>query len=205
MKAWLTLLVTVAFCVSPFLTEGFGGFRPDQYPVPQIDPPVQPAGYAFSIWGVIYLWLLASAVLGVWKYRDDPDWEAARWPLILSLGAGAFWIETATRSAILATVLIWLMLIPALIAVFKARGALQWGFALPVGLYAGWLSAASLVSVGLLGAGHGIAFGPEAWAVAILLIAMVGLTTVTRRLQGIWSFGVARGMGPFRDCRAKSR
>ena len=40
------------FAVSPLFTQGFNGFEPDQFPVPQDDPPVQPAGYAFSIWGL---------------------------------------------------------------------------------------------------------------------------------------------------------
>lgn len=29
--------------------------------MPQVDPPVQPAGWAFSIWSEIYLWLIVSA------------------------------------------------------------------------------------------------------------------------------------------------
>ena len=52
------------FAASPFLSEGFNGFAPDQFPVPQDDPPVQPAGYAFSIWGVIYLWLIVGTGFG---------------------------------------------------------------------------------------------------------------------------------------------
>ena len=34
------------------LVPGFGGFDANQFPVPQVNPSVQPAGYAFSIWGL---------------------------------------------------------------------------------------------------------------------------------------------------------
>ncbi len=88
MKAWVTLAATLAFLISPFVTEGFAGFRPDQFPIPQDNAPVQPSGYAFAIWSVIYLWLLVSAVVGVWRHRNTPDWDTARLPLILSLAIG---------------------------------------------------------------------------------------------------------------------
>ena len=49
--AVLVLVATLTFVCSPLATIGFNGFRPEQFPVPQTDPPVQPAGYAFSILG----------------------------------------------------------------------------------------------------------------------------------------------------------
>ena len=63
--AYLTLALSVLFALSPLLAPDFGGFDPDQFPVPQDDPPVQPAGYGFAIWGVIYVWLILSAGFGV--------------------------------------------------------------------------------------------------------------------------------------------
>ena len=70
----LTLIAALAFAASPWLAPGFNGFSPDQFPVPQDDPPVQPAGYAFAIWGLIYVWLIAGAAYGAVKRGDDPDW-----------------------------------------------------------------------------------------------------------------------------------
>ena len=95
-KAVLTLLSAVAFLLSPFLSSGFAGFAPDQFPIAQVDPPVQPAGYAFSIWGLIYILLLAGAAFGAIKRVDHPAWDAARWPLIASLLVGAAWIPINT-------------------------------------------------------------------------------------------------------------
>ena len=69
--AYLTLLLTATFVLSPLVTNPFSGFRADQLPIPQIEPPVQPAGYAFAIWGLIYSWLAISALFGVAKRAED--------------------------------------------------------------------------------------------------------------------------------------
>ena len=116
LKAILTLLAAVAFLLSPVFSSGFNGFSAGQFPIPQVDPPVQPAGYAFSIWGLIYLALLAGAVFGLTKRASHPGWDAARWPLIASLVVGAAWIPVANRSVVAATVLIWIMLVTAVLA-----------------------------------------------------------------------------------------
>ena len=191
MKAWIVLGAALAFGVAPFVTEGFAGFRPDQFPVPQDNAPVQPSGYAFSIWSVIYLWLLVAAVVGVWRYRDAPEWDAARIPLILSLGLGAFWIKVATLSVVWATVMIWAMLATALWALIAGRGVRPgWAFALPVGLYAGWLTAASCVSIGLLGAGYGLG-SAVTWALIMIAVALALGIAVQRLAFGIWTYGLA--------------
>ena len=51
LKAVLVLVATIAFVLSPFLAQPFTGFDPAQMPIPVERPPIQPAGYAFSIWG----------------------------------------------------------------------------------------------------------------------------------------------------------
>lgn len=152
----IVLLLAVAFAASPLWVPGFGGFDEDQFPIPQIDPPVQPDGYAFAIWGVIYLWLIVGAGFGIWKRWNAPDWAAMRLPLALSLAVGAVWLPVAVRSPVWATVLIWVMLVTALWALWRAPREDAWAAAWPVGLYAGWLSAASCVAVGLLLAGYGV-------------------------------------------------
>ncbi len=196
LKPILVLLAALAFAVSPFLNPEFGGFDPDRYPIPQNNPPVQPAGCAFAIWGVIYLWLLVHAALGVWTYADDPIWDRTRWPLLVSLGVGMFWLPVALVSPIWATVMIWVMLAGAVAAMIAARkGAPKWALQLPLGLYAGWLSAASFVSIGLLGAGYGIAMAETGWAVLALALALVFAAVIQRMGHGVWSYGLAVAWG----------
>jgi len=183
----LLLLATVAFGLSPLLTPDFGGFEPQQFPNPQIDPPVQPAGYAFSIWSVIYLWLLAGAVFQVWKRFDDPAWDAMRLPLTGSLAVGAIWLSVAFVSPAWATLLIWVMWATAILALWRAPdfdGVWAEG---PVGLYAGWLTAASCVALGLMAAGY-LGVNDVLAALLALSLALALALWVLRKRPLTWSF-----------------
>jgi len=177
MRAVLTAVATLAFVTSPIWSGPFSGFAPDQTPIDQSNPPIQPAGYAFSIWGVIYLWLVASAAFGLWKRKDDPTWDAARGPLIASLILGTPWIVIAQTSVIGATIGIWGMLITAVWALVRSPKSDQPWLAWPVGLYAGWLTAASFVALAVLLAGYGI--GPDADVWALIGVPVAGLVALT--------------------------
>jgi hypothetical protein len=174
-KAILTLLAAVAFLLSPVLSSGFNGFSAGQFPIPQIDPPVQPAGYAFSIWGLIYLALLAGAVYGLVKRSGHAGWEAMRWPLIASLVVGAAWIPVANQSVFGATVLIWMMLTTALLALRAAGTVDRFWLRTPIALYAGWLTAASNVALGLVLAGYGWLGGTTAALLCISLALVIAV------------------------------
>ena len=115
LSSWLALILTATFVVSPAFTDPFMGFTADQLPYPQIDPPVQPAGYAFAIWGLIYGWLVISAVFGVWKRADSPSWDYVRAPLVVSLAVGTPWLAIANASAIWATITIFIMAAAAIV------------------------------------------------------------------------------------------
>lgn len=190
-RAWsiLVVLAALAFAASPFLVPGFNGFEPDQFPVPQIDPPVQPAGYAFSIWGVIYLWLIAGAVFGMLQRADDPDWAAMRPPLFASLAIGATWLAVAQMSPLAATVLIWAMWATAVVSLFRVGDTDRWLQQAPVAIYAGWLTAASCVSIGLLLGGYG--WLPATLAALVALgLALALAVTLQYRLHRAPEYGL---------------
>lgn len=187
-KAILVLIAALAFAAGSYLVS-FTGFAPDQFPVPQVDPPVQPAGYAFAIWGVIFLWLLASAAFGVLRRAEDTAWDAIRPALIVSMGVGATWNAVANTSPIAATILIWVMLVAALVALLRAPTTDMAWLAWPIGLYAGWLSAASCVALGLLAAGYGLV-GAESAAFGAIMAAGV-LAGSMMRATGNPAYGVA--------------
>jgi hypothetical protein len=192
MKAILVAVAALIFALSPLATPDFGGFEPDQYPVPQEDPPVQPAGYAFSIWGVIYLWLIIHGGFGLFARAESEAWDRVRWPLIASLGLGASWLAVASVSPPWATVQIWAMLALALLALWRADPRRDpWLLAQPIGLYAGWLTAASLVSIGLLGAGYGVGPGATGWAWIIVIAAIAIGAALQWRFAGVPAFGTA--------------
>jgi hypothetical protein len=194
MKSILVLVAALAFALSPVFSGSFGGFDPNRYPVPQIDPPVQPAGYAFSIWGLIYLWLVVSTVYGLFRRAEAPDWDASRWPLFISLAIGAGWIPVAQQSPVWATVLILVMLVTAILALIRTPVMEdRWLLRAPLALYAGWLTAASSVSVALIGAGYGIGFGEVGWAFAGLALALAVALAVLRTAgwSPLYAAGVA--------------
>ncbi len=181
MKAILTLTAALAFALSPLTTEGFNGFRPDQFPIPQVDPPVQPAGFAFAIWGPIYVWLIAGALFGLLKRDRAPGWDVARWPLIASLVIGAAWIPVAQFSPLWATVLIWAMLGTALWALATAGTEDRLWLRTPIALYAGWLTAASCVALALILAGHGFMSGQAAALALIGVASLIALVVLVLR------------------------
>ncbi|WP_333714921.1 hypothetical protein [Yoonia sp.] len=179
--ALITLVLTITFVVSPALTSPFSGFRADQLPIPQIEPPIQPAGYAFAIWGLIYGWLVVSAVYGIAKRKTNPAWNRARLPLIVSLGVGTPWLAIANASAVWATVTIFIMAAGAIMALLRAPAKDHWWFKVPVGIYAGWLTAASFVALGSTAAGYGVLTDATGWAYIGITGALVVATPVILR------------------------
>lgn len=77
----IILLLAVGFAVSPVLSNGFGGFYTESFPV-QVDRwPAQPVGWAFSIWGLIYLGLILASVWALWRPETMPGWGALPGPM----------------------------------------------------------------------------------------------------------------------------
>ena len=189
-SAVLVLISTVAFAVSPFVTSGFGGFSADQFLVPQINPPVQPSGYTFSIWGVIYLWLIAGAIFGALRAGDNPNWNAMRWPLMTSLIIGCFWIAAANYAPIWATVMILIMAATAIASMLRAGDKHPWMQVRPVALYAGWLTAASGVATGVILGGFGV-LTSQAAAILCLVSVFVVAHAVQSRRPREWCYPAA--------------
>jgi hypothetical protein len=188
--AIIVALAALAFVLSPFVTSGFRGFEPSQFPVTQVDPPVQPAGYAFAIWGVIYLWLLLGAGYGLWRAADDPDWQAMRPPLALSLGVGAFWLAAANASPLLATGMIVVMTASAIVAMLRAGQNNPWMQAGPVALYAGWLTAATGVAIGVVLGGYGILSAQAAALLCLTAVLLIALSVQSARPRE-WGYALA--------------
>lgn len=187
----LTLFLALAFAGAPLVSDPFSGFAADQLPNPQPDPPVQPAGYAFGIWGLIYAWLVISAGYGLWRRAGAGDWNRARPALIVSLAIGVPWLAIANASAIWATITIFLMAGGAIWALLSGPSRDRWFFRYPVGLYAGWLTAASFVSLGSTAAGYGWLMGQLGWAWAAIALALVVSGSLLLRAAPGLAYGIA--------------
>lgn len=193
-RAALVALAGAGFVASAFLTPPFRGYDPAQMPVPVANPLIQPAGFAFAIWGPIYLWFILHAGTGVLARAQDADWDRTRVPLIASLVMGAGWLPLALVSPVWATVGIWAMLGTALAAVARAPARDVWTARVPIGLYAGWLTAAACVSLGVVAEGWGWLGGRAAALVMLALAAGVATAALTRLDAGA-AYAVAAGWG----------
>ncbi|WP_246525267.1 hypothetical protein [Thalassovita aquimarina] len=183
-------LASIAFALSPLLTRDFAGYRPEQFPVFLDFWPVQPAGWAFGIWGVIYIWLILGALWGLLNAPHDPQWQNMRGPLLVSLGIGTFWIAAANTSPILATVVIFAMAALAIAAMLRAGSDTPVWQARPVALYAGWLTAATGVGTGVVLGGYGVLTAQSA-ALTMLAAVLVAAMIVQSFRPAEWAYPLA--------------
>ncbi|MFZ1468263.1 MAG: hypothetical protein WAT09_04705 [Paracoccaceae bacterium] len=181
-KAIILLISVLAFAIAPFVVPPFMGYDPSAFPIRIERHPIQPAGWAFSIWGVIYLWLVIHAGYGVWQRATDPVWDRPRLPLALSALIGTVWMSIAAASPIWGTVTIWPMAIAAIIAFLRADPVVdRLVLAPPIAMLAGWLTAAASVSTGVLLAGYGL-MAPVVAAAAMLVLVLV-ITLAIQRMK----------------------
>ncbi len=181
-SAVILLVATIAFGIAPFVTPPFTGYDPDLFPVRIERPSIQPAGYAFSIWSVIYLWLIAHAAFGLWKRVQDPAWHVVRLPLTLAVLIGSVWLAIAGSTAIWGTVTIWLMAGAAILAFLRADPDVdRWMLSGPTAIFAGWLTAAAAVSTGVLMAGYGWLSDTQSAAAMLALVLVIAITVQMRR------------------------
>jgi hypothetical protein len=178
----LTLIVGLLFAAAPAFAPEFRGYAAGQLPVAIDRHAVQPAGYAFSIWGVIFLWLLASAAYGLWRRADHPAWRATRPALIGAMLMGSLWLFLAASNPLLATAVILVMAAFALTAFLRADVAVdRWILSAPLAIFAGWVSAASLVSVGIMLGGYGLLPHPTAALVMVAVLIAAALFIQSRQ------------------------
>jgi benzodiazapine receptor len=146
--------------------------------------PVTPAGYAFSIWGLIYLaCLVLAAYQALPAQQDRPVHRRTGWWLVLAFTAATFWVPVfATRTLWLAQVVILVLLAALTVAVRRSvqTGPAedrreQFGLRLPVTLYLGWVTLATVAGFGTTFRSLGM---PEIGVVATLvsLLLILGAT-----------------------------
>jgi hypothetical protein len=120
--------------------------------------PVTPAGYAFSIWGPIFAWCLAYAVWqALPRQADDALARRAGWLFAGAMAGDALWAAAFQAGAPvwLTAIILATIAAMAIAAVFQVeawpgpprREQVMFLIA-PLGLLAGWVSAAAFVNLG---------------------------------------------------------
>ncbi|MBC7248811.1 MAG: tryptophan-rich sensory protein [Anaerolineae bacterium] len=170
-----------------------------------------PAGYVFSIWGLIYVGLIVFAVYqALPAQRENPRLRRAGYLAALSCVANIAWLFLWHYEFFLLTLVVMFALLLLLIAIYlrleigraHVSPAEKWLVHMPFSIYLGWITVATVANVTsvldyLNWNGWGIS--PEAWTVIMLLVG-VGIASAVSFTRGdvayvlviVWAFaGIA--------------
>ena len=164
-------------------------------PTPGGDPPTTPAGYAFSIWSLIFAGSIAYAVRqALPRQAARPLFRAMGWGTAVAFLATAAWpLVAQQRDWVWATVAIFLVIAWGLGVAVRAVGREaslapldRWTVRAPIALFLGWASIASFANVGLALRWSGITRpGGETIVAVVLLAAATAVAAwVTVRTHG---------------------
>jgi hypothetical protein len=154
-----------------------------------------PAGYVFSIWGLIYLGLIAFAVFqALPSQRQNPRLRSTGWWIALGGIANCAWIFAWHYELFPLSLVLMLVLLTTLIITYLRLGigrtavsaAETWFVRLPFSIYLGWITVATVANVtSLLDYLKWDGFGipPEIWMGIVLAAVLVisVLVNFTRR------------------------
>ncbi len=147
-----------------------------------------PAGYVFSIWGLIYLGLIAFAVFqALPSQRENPRLRATGCVISLGCLANSAWIFLWHYEQFLLTVIAMLILLGTLILTYLRLGVCRTQVPrvekyiahLPFSIYLGWITVATVANISsVLDYMQWDRFGisQEIW-MAIILAVVLGITT----------------------------
>jgi benzodiazapine receptor len=149
-----------------------------------------PAGYVFSIWGLIYLGLLAYAVYqALSTQKENPRLQKTGWLFVLSSVGNIAWIFLWHYEVFTVTIFAMLLLLICLILIYLrleiGRSGVslgeKWFVRIPFSIYLGWITVATIANMTSLldylnWGGWGIS--DELWAVIMLFVGVVVATAV---------------------------
>ena len=170
-----------------------------------------PAGYVFSIWGVIYIGLIAYSVFqALPSQRSNRTLVAIAPWYLLSAAANTVWIFCWHYNQFSLSLVVMLVLLASLIMIYRrlsadaqpASRAEFWAVRVPFSIYLGWVCVATIANatdVLYLTGWNLLGISAPAWAAIMLIVATVlGLAFSIMRndiglvLVFVWAFiGIA--------------
>lgn len=166
-----------------------------------------PAGFAFRIWHLIYLGLLAYALYQALPAQQrNPRLRSIGAPFLAACLANMAWILLWRYQLLPLTLVAMLALLAALIAIYRrlriGRNSPplveRWAVNLPFSLYLGWITVATIVNVAVLlrfWGWNGFGFSDAAWLMVVLAMALV-IATLMALTRGdvAWLLALAWGV-----------
>jgi hypothetical protein len=150
-----------------------------------------PAGYVFSIWGLIYLALIGYSIFQVLpSQRENPHLRRIGYLYVLSCAANIAWIFLWHYEYFPLTLVAMVVLLLLLIAIYLILGigrtgtstAEKWLVRVPFSIYLGWITVATVANVtSLLDSlnWNGWGLSAEWWAVIMLVVAGIIASAVS--------------------------
>lgn len=189
---WAALALAVAQLFTPAaITQVYGEFLSTGATNQAL---ITPAGWAFSIWGLITL-LCALTCAAVTRFGLNAPWERQllRWTSLVFVGFIA-WLLAAAQNWLWLTVAIFIVMVTALLQIMSTltqRGATaatpSWLLRLTtvtLGLYLGWSGVAVFANVAAALIDGGWSSDAVAWQAVILVAAAVAACALTMYLRG---------------------
>jgi translocator protein len=182
--AWISLLAFIAVIVVNYLSNALPlGGKTMQQLSDQLGVLFQPAGYAFSIWGIIYLFVFIWIIRMFFRSTREKEWYGkAASAFVASCIFNIAWLFTFhyqlfSLSIIpMAALLISLIILYQSIVVSPDRGKFD---LFPFSIYIGWVSVATILNVGILFVSLGIdniegwLLSGEVWTIILLIIGAI--------------------------------
>jgi hypothetical protein len=144
-----------------------------------------PAGYVFSIWGLIYLALLGFAVYQLLPaQRDNVYVERIGYLFVFSCLANIVWLFFWHYELFPLSVIAMLALLLSLIGIYLridigrpgAPNDVKWAVQIPFSIYLGWITVATIANITILLTywnWNGWGISPEVWMVIMLAAGLV--------------------------------
>jgi hypothetical protein len=146
---------------------------------------ITPAGYVFSIWGVIYILLGIFVVFQALPSQKEKGYqERISWLFVLSSMINIAWLFLWQFGYLSSSVVLMFLLLATLIAIYlrlnvgKSAVPLREKLAvhLPFSVYLGWITIASIANVAVTLVSvkwDGFGISQETWAFLIVIIALL--------------------------------
>lgn len=181
------------------------------------DPAIIPAGYAFSIWGIIYSLFLGYGIYGMLpQQRTNPLLRRTGWFSASAYLATISWLLAAQSRVTWLTVVCMFWILISLLGTFREivrytgtfTTAERFLVKYQIALFLGWISVATVANTGAALSEYGIITTPEAdqaMSIGLLLAAACFASLITLKSRGsigyvmavIWGLGgvVAANLG----------
>lgn len=207
--AYLLMIAVNAMANSlPLFGRTTGGVS-DSYPTL-----FSPAPFTFAVWGVVYLLLGGFVVFQALPERGAEKRLVVARPLfVLSSIVNVFWLISWHALALPLSELLMVMLLGVLILLYlrvgvwrePKQGAQRWWVDLPISVYLGWISVATIANTAILLVSLGVDGG--AWAPFVTVVMVVtalglGLAAVVIRRDAGYALVVAWGLVGIAAARA---